>query len=88
VTFAVGIVVVAGLALAVAVGASGGLDAVALGMFGLMVIIGALGVAAARRATRGTVGPRPCTCCAGLNSPNAPFCKHCGAPQGHRSTAP
>jgi hypothetical protein len=87
VTAAVGIIVVAGLALAVAVGVSEGFDAVALGIFAVMVLVGTMGIAAARRASRGTVGPRRCSSCAGVNSPNAPFCKHCGAPQGRGSRA-
>ena len=84
-TGAVGIIVVAGIVLAVAVGVSGEFDAVALGIFVVMVLVGTVGIAAARRASRGTVGPLRCSRCAGVNSPNAPFCKHCGAPQGRGS---
>jgi hypothetical protein len=81
VTAAVATVVAVGLALAAAVGASGGLDALALAMLAGMVLIGALGIAAARRAASGKIRPLRCESCAGINSANAPFCKHCGAPQ-------
>jgi hypothetical protein len=85
VTAAVTIVVAAGLGLVVAVGSSGGMDAIALVMVALMVAIGALGIAAARRVGKGTVGPLRCESCAGINSASAPFCKHCGAPKPRRS---
>jgi hypothetical protein len=81
VTAAVATVVVAGLALAAAVGASGGLDALGLVLLAGMVLIGALGIAAARRVGSARIGPRRCQSCVGVNSANAPFCKHCGAPQ-------
>lgn len=79
-TGAVGALVTAGLALAGAVGLAGGLDLLAALLLGLAAGMGALGVAAARRTGGATVGPRTCGACAGLNSPSAPYCKHCGAP--------
>ena len=73
-------IVVVGIALTTAVGATAGFGVVTVVLLGLIVACGALVVAIARRSKTGAVGPASCTRCGGLISPNAPFCKHCGAP--------
>lgn len=45
----------------------------------LIVATGALAIAIARRSDRGLASPARCAECGGLISPNAPYCKHCGA---------
>jgi hypothetical protein len=80
VTAIVAVVVAGGLALAAAIGLSGGLDGVAVLLFALMAAIGALGIAAARRADREVIAPDRCARCGGLDSSDAPTCKHCGSP--------
>jgi hypothetical protein len=74
-------IVVVGVALAAAVGIVGGFDTTALIYFALIIALGTLAIAVARKSKTGEVGPRPCTDCGGLNSPNAPYCKHCGSGQ-------
>ncbi|MDQ3784948.1 MAG: hypothetical protein M3360_08750 [Actinomycetota bacterium] len=73
-------VVVAGVGLALLVGVVRGFDAVSLTILVGIVALGTLAIAVARRAGMGTVGPGRCEACGGLISPNAPVCKHCGAP--------
>jgi hypothetical protein len=73
------VIVVVGVALAGAVGLAGGFDAASLLYFGIIVALGALAIAVARKSGTGAVGPRRCPQCGGLISPNAPYCKHCGA---------
>ncbi|MBW3594814.1 MAG: hypothetical protein KY391_04480, partial [Actinobacteria bacterium] len=41
--------------------------------------VGALTIAVARKSGSGAVTPAECPACNGLISPNAPYCKHCGA---------
>jgi hypothetical protein len=72
---AVGVIAVGAAALA------GGTDAVGLTLLGAIAAVGAMGVAAARRAARGSIAPARCRECEGLVSPHAPYCKHCGAPR-------
>lgn len=67
-----------GLALAVGLAIARGLDAVALVILCAMIALGALAVAIARKTGSGGVEPARCRECGGLNSPNAPYCKHCG----------
>ena len=76
---AVTVVVVAGLLFAVVVGAGRGLDGTAIVVLAATVAVGALAVAAARRASRGVVSPDRCPACRGLNSASAGNCSHCGA---------
>ncbi|MFN2489788.1 MAG: hypothetical protein ABR529_08650 [Actinomycetota bacterium] len=79
-----GVVIVLVAAGLVAIGLAslgGGIDVVALVIIVLTVALGALGIAVARKAGRGAVAPARCAECDGLVSPNAPYCKHCGAPQ-------
>ena len=73
-------IVVAGVGLAVVLGAGRGFDAVSLTLFLGIVGLGVLAIAIARRAAAGTVRAGRCESCGGLISPNAPTCKHCGAP--------
>jgi hypothetical protein len=72
-------VVAAGVALAVALGVAAGFDLLAVVLLALIAVFGVLGVVVARRAQAGTVVPGRCSECGGLLSPNAPYCKHCGA---------
>jgi ribosomal protein L40E len=73
-------IVAAGIALTAAVGTRAGFGVATLILFVLIVACGVLVVAIARKSKSGSVAPATCTRCGGLNSPNAPFCKHCGAP--------
>ena len=75
-------IVAAGIALTTAIGATAGFGVVTLIMLVLIIAFGVLAVAIVRRSGTGAVGPATCTQCGGLISPNAPFCKHCGAPAG------
>lgn len=77
----VGIVVAGFLAVGLAA-VAGGVDATALILIALIVALGTLAVAVARRARSGTVEPATCPACGGLNSASAPHCKHCGADLG------
>ena len=71
-------IVILGLALTVALGIVFGLDTTGLILLGLIAACGALAVSIARKARAGTVQPDVCPSCRGFNSPNAPYCKHCG----------
>jgi hypothetical protein len=71
-------VVVAGIALALIVGVERGFDGTSGVIFLLIVAVGALGIAVARRARSGAVAPVRCRECGGLNSPTASICVHCG----------
>jgi len=73
-------IVAAGIALTAAVGAGSDFGVATLILFVLIVACGVLVVAIARKSKGGSVTPARCTRCGGLISPNAPFCKHCGAP--------
>jgi hypothetical protein len=79
VTVVVFAVVAAGLVAVGAVALADGFDAVGLTLLVAIAALGALGVGAARRASRGTIAPARCRECDGVVSPNAPYCKHCGA---------
>ena len=72
-------VVAAGIALALIVGLERGFDGTSAAIFLLIVAVGALGIAVARRARSGAVAPARCEECGGLNSPTATACVHCGA---------
>jgi hypothetical protein len=73
-------VIVAGIALAFALGLSRGFDAYAVVIFVFIVAVGALAIATLNRWSGGSVQPGKCDECGGLISPNAPYCKHCNAP--------
>ncbi len=76
---AVSTLVVIGIALAFGFGLAGGFDVAAAIIFMLIVACGALAIAVTARSELGEVGPASCDSCGGLISPNAPYCKHCGA---------
>ncbi len=77
-TRAVTAIVVAGLAMALLLGYRIGFDATALVILAILVAVGGLAVAVARRSELRASGPAVCPACRGLISPNAPYCKHCG----------
>lgn len=77
-TPAVMAIVISGLALAVALGVVFGVDVTALVLLALIVAVGSVAVSVARKARAGSVRPAVCPSCEGFNSPNAPYCKHCG----------
>ncbi len=71
--------VTAAVLFAIGLGVAGGLDVQGVTILMLVIAAGVLAVAVARRAEGGFVDPRTCENCGGLESPNAPYCKHCGA---------
>lgn len=73
------VIVVAGLGVAAALAIAVGLDATGTIIFSLILGTGLLAIAVARKTGEGVVGPAQCAECGGLLSPNAPYCKHCGA---------
>ena len=79
---AVTVLVALGVALAVALTVRAGVDPLGVVLLGLIVALGALGIAVARRSGTDRVNPAICDACGGLVSANAPYCKHCGAPRG------
>ena len=72
-------IVLLGFALTAALAVAGGLDGPGLVILTLVVAVGGLGIAVARRSGTDVVQPAECPDCGGLVSPNAPVCKHCGA---------
>ena len=72
------VIVVAGVATTAALGLVAGFDAGVTLIFGLVVALGVLSVAVARKAGSGAITPARCPSCGGVVSANAPFCKHCG----------
>jgi hypothetical protein len=74
-------IVVVGVALVGAVGVGAGFDIMSLILFALIVALGAVAIAAARRTRGGGLRPRACAHCGGLISAMAPICTHCGARQ-------
>jgi hypothetical protein len=58
-------------------------DVVGYALLGLVLASGALAAAALRRTNSGDVAPLSCRSCGGLNSAQAPYCKHCGVPLDH-----
>jgi hypothetical protein len=78
-TFLAVAIIVAGVTVALVLGLVTGFDAAGIVIFSLIVLVGALGVAAVTRFRSGEVAPARCRECGGVISPNAPFCKHCGA---------
>jgi len=79
---AVTVLVLVAIAFVLSVGIVAGLDAYAAVILGLIVAFGALSLAIARRSRSGVIGPARCSKCDGIVSPNAPYCKHCGARLG------
>jgi hypothetical protein len=80
VTFLAVAIIVAGVIVAFVLGIVAGFDAVGIVIFFMILLVGALGVAAVTRFRSGDIGPARCKECDGVISPNAPYCKHCGAP--------
>ncbi|HYN37396.1 MAG TPA: hypothetical protein VEV82_10540 [Actinomycetota bacterium] len=78
-TSAVAAFVILGIAVAVYLGVVAGFDLTAVIIFVLIIAVGLLAVAVAHKAGIGRIGPAYCTECRGVVSPNAPYCKHCGA---------
>ena len=56
-----------------------GFDSTAIAILCALVVVGGLAVAVARGRDKGLTAPATCVSCGGLMSPNAPYCKHCGA---------
>jgi hypothetical protein len=79
---AVTALVLVAVAFVVSVGIVAGLDAYAAVILGLILAFGAVALAVARRTRSGVIGPARCPGCDGVVSPNAPYCKHCGARLG------
>ena len=78
-TRAVVVFVTVGVVAAAVLGYAVGLDATGLSIFVSLVAVGVLAIAVARKSGAGGAGPARCDSCGGLISPNAPYCKHCGA---------
>lgn len=57
-----------------------GFDSTAIAILFALVVVGALAIAVTRGKDKGLTAPATCASCEGLISPNAPYCKHCGAP--------
>lgn len=72
-------IVLLGFALTVGLAVAGGLDVTGAVILALVVAVGLLVIAVARKSGAGAVQPAECSTCKGLVSPNAPYCKHCGA---------
>ena len=72
--------VVLGLSVSLAIGLARGFDTTAIVIFVFLIGVGALSIAASARFGAGGITPGRCSECGGLISPNAPYCKHCGAP--------
>jgi hypothetical protein len=77
------ILVLLAIVFVVSVGLAAGLDVFAAALLGFILLIGALALAVARRTGSKRVGPALCPQCSGVVSPNAPYCKHCGARLGN-----
>ena len=65
---------------AVVLGYMYGFDPTATAILFALVVLGGLSIAVARGKDKGITAPATCASCDGLISPNAPYCKHCGAP--------
>ncbi len=72
-------IVLLGVALSVGLALSGGLDVTGAVILTLLVAMGGLAIAVVARSRTDEVKPAECPSCGGLVSPNAPYCKHCGA---------
>ena len=77
--FATTSLIVAGVALAVALGIRYGFDATSVVILAFAALFGGLAVAVVRKKGLNRVAPARCLDCDGLISPNSPYCKHCGA---------
>jgi len=73
-------IVLLGLALSLGLALVVGLDVMGAVILLVLAGTGALAIAVSRKSATGAVNPAECASCGGLISPNAPYCKHCGAP--------
>ena len=76
---AVVVLVVLAEAVALVLGFATGFDTTAIVILVLTIVAGAFAIAVTSKAQFGNVGPAHCDTCGGVVSPNAPYCKHCGA---------
>jgi hypothetical protein len=76
------VLVLTAIVFVVSVGLAAGLDVYAAAILGFILLTGAVALGVARRTRSGGVGPAFCPHCAGVVSPNAPYCKHCGGRRG------
>ena len=74
------VIVGTGVLLALALGFRQGFDATSITILVFIAVSGAVAIAAVERSERGAIRPANCSSCDGVISPNAPYCKHCGAP--------
>ena len=74
------VIVAIGLAMVLSIVVAAGSGLTTLFYVAPVVLLGVLVVAAAVKTRAGSVRPHECSNCGGLISPNAPYCKHCGAP--------
>lgn len=72
--------VVLGLVAMILLGLGLGFDGGSVVILILAGGVGWLAIAAAKKATAGSVAPRRCPSCGGLLSPDSPICKHCLEP--------
>jgi hypothetical protein len=72
--------VLIGVALVVSIAFAAGSDIAVVFYLAPVVLLGVIVIAAAVKMRGGGVRPAECADCGGLISPNAPYCKHCGAP--------
>lgn len=72
--------VILGIALVVGIAFAAGGDIAVVFYVAPVVLLGVVVIAAAVKMRSGAVQPDECADCGGLISPNAPYCKHCGAP--------
>lgn len=73
--------VVGGIALVVGIAFATDVDTATIFYIAPILLLGAVVIGAAVKTRGGRVRPAECDNCGGLISPNAPYCKHCGAPQ-------
>jgi hypothetical protein len=78
----VAVIVLLAIVFVLSVGLAAGLDVFAAALLAFIVFVGGLALAAAWRTRSKRVGPARCPHCDGVVSPNAPYCKHCGARLG------
>ncbi|MGH2697807.1 MAG: hypothetical protein ACRDJL_01235 [Actinomycetota bacterium] len=76
------VLVLVAIVFVLSVGLAAGLDVYAAAILALILLVGTLALAIAGRTRSGGVGPAHCPRCDGVVSPNAPYCKHCGARLG------
>ena len=73
------LIIGAGIALTIALAFAAGMELAVVFYVAPIVLLGAVAVGVAVKTRGGMVRPAECSECGGLISPNAPYCKHCGA---------